>query len=304
MSTATPARPMLSATLGLLAGAIMISFAAVFVRLSDMPPTTSGFYRMVFGLAAWWVLLIAVPAMRQGWQQAWPSSILIAAFFCADIWFWHQSIAFIGPGLSTLLANFQVFILTAVGVVFFKEHIHWRFGLGLGLAMAGLWLLFGREWAELGLQARSGVWLGLLTACAYALYLLSLRGFQIKHPSIRPEARLMQVTLCCGVMLGAINAWEGHGFAIPSTQSWLALVGLGLFCQVLGWLLITKSLPQLPAALVGLLLLIQPAASVGWDVWFFSLELSTGKAIGALLALVGIYFGLRASKGSDSIAKP
>ena len=304
MSPTTPARPALPAILGLLAGAIMISFAAVFVRLSDMPPTTSGFYRMVFGLAAWWVLLIAVPAMRQGWQQAWPSSILIAAFFCADIWFWHQSIAFIGPGLSTLLANFQVFILTAVGVVVFKERIHWRFGLGLGLAMAGLWLLFGREWAELGLQAQSGVWLGLLTACAYALYLLSLRGFQIKHPSIRPEARLMQVTLCCGVMLGAINAWEGHSFSIPSSQSWLALVGLGLFCQVLGWLLITKSLPQLPAALVGLLLLIQPAASVGWDVWFFSLELSTGKAIGALLALVGIYFGLRASKGSDSIAKP
>ena len=298
------ATPPLSATLGLLAGAIMISFAAIFVRLSEVPPTTSGVYRMVFGASAWLVLLLAVPAMRQGWQKAWPSSILIAAFFCADIWFWHQSIAFIGPGLSTLLANFQVFILTLVGVVFFKEHIHWRFGLGVGLAMAGLWLLFGREWAELTLEARSGVWLGLMTACAYAFYLLSLRGFQIKHPTIRPEARLMQVTLCCGVMLGAINAFEGHSFVIPSAQSWLSLIALGLFCQVLGWLLITKSLPQLPAALVGLLLLIQPAASVGWDVWFFSLALSPGKVIGLALALVGIYFGLRASKGSDSIAKP
>jgi drug/metabolite transporter (DMT)-like permease len=231
MSTTAPTRPALSAILGLLAGAIMISFAAVFVRLSDMPPTTSGFYRMVFGLAAWWVLLIAVPAMRQGWQQAWPSSILIAAFFCADIWFWHQSIAFIGPGLSTLLANFQVFILTAVGVVLFKEHIHWRFGLGLGLAMAGLWLLFGREWAELGLQAQSGVWLGLLTACAYALYLLSLRGFQIKHPSIRPE----RPQLCDSlqpIVAGAGGPWvvlSGARLAVDHQKLAAAPCGVGGF---------------------------------------------------------------------------
>lgn len=290
------------AALSVLAGAIMISFAAVFVRLSEVAPTTSGFYRMAFGAVVWAALLIAVPAMRQGWRTHWLSSSLIASFFCLDIWLWHQSIAYIGPGLSTLLANFQVFVLTIVGVVFFKEHVHWRFGLGVALAMAGLWLLFGREWASLSAQARLGVWLGLMTAGAYALYLLSLRGFQLKHTAIRPEARLMQVTVCCGIMLGLINVLEGHGFAIPSWSSFWALMALGALCQVLGWLLITKSLPLLPAGLVGLLLLIQPAASVGWDVWFFSLDLSPGKLMGACLALMGIYLGLRAANSSDSIA--
>lgn len=279
----------------------MISFAAVFVRLSEVAPTTSGFYRMAFGAIVWVALLLAIPQMRTGWRKHWMSSFLIAGFFCLDIWLWHQSIAFIGPGLSTLLANFQVFILTLVGVVFFKETIHWRFAVGLMLAMGGLWLLFGREWGQLSAEARAGVWLGLMTAGAYAFYLLSLRGFQLRHTSIRPEARLMQVTVCCGVMLGIINVLEGSGFAIPSIGSLLSLIALGLFCQVLGWLLITKSLPQLPAALVGLLLLIQPAASVGWDVWFFSLELSSIKVLGAVLALLGIYLGLRASRGSDSI---
>lgn len=285
-----------------LAGAIMISFAAVFVRLSDVAPTTSGFYRMAFGSVVWVMLLVAIPAMRQGWQKHWASSGLIAAFFCLDIWFWHQSIFYIGPGLSTLLANFQVFVLSLVGVFFLKERLHWRFGLGVGLAMGGLWLLFGREWGSLSPDARLGVWLGLMTACAYSLYLLSLRGYQMKHTGMRPEARLMQVTVLCGLMLGLINVMEGHGFGIPSISTWLSLIALGLFCQVLGWLLITQSLPFLPAALVGLLLLIQPAASVGWDVWFFSLDLSWGKLTGAVLALIGIYLGLRATKGSDSIA--
>lgn len=290
------------AVIHVLAGAIMISFAAIFVQLSNVAPTTSGFYRMVFGTGFWVLLLLALPQMRTGWQRHWPSSFLISVFFCLDIWFWHQSIFFIGPGLSTLLANFQVFILTAAGVVVFKEHVHPRFIIGLGFAMTGLWLLFGRQWAVLTPEARLGVWLGLLTATSYALYLLSLRSFQMKHSSIRPEARLMQVTLCCGLLLGGINWIEGHDFVIPNLQSLWALLALGLFCQVLGWLLITKSLPILPAALVGLLLLIQPAASVLWDVIFFSLSLPPEKLFGALLALVGIYLGLRSGKGSDSIA--
>lgn len=290
------------AALGVLAGAIMISFAAVFVRLSEVAPTTSGFYRMAFGALVWAVLLICIPSMRQGWRSHWLSSGLIAAFFCLDIWLWHQSIAFIGPGLSTLLANFQVFVLTLVGVVWFKERVQGRFALGIGLAMTGLWLLFGREWGQLTPEARLGVWLGLMTAGAYAMYLLSLRGFQMKHGDIRPEARLMQITVCCGLMLGVINIFEGHGFAIPSWSSFWSLLALGAFCQVLGWLLITKGLPLLPAGLVGLLLLIQPAASVGWDVWFFSLDLSPGNLVGACLALMGIYLGLRASGSSDSIA--
>ena len=38
-------------------------------------------------------------------------------FFSLDLWFWHRSIIYIGPGLSTLLANFQVFILMLVGIL-------------------------------------------------------------------------------------------------------------------------------------------------------------------------------------------
>ncbi len=290
------------AALQVLAGAIMISFAAVFVELSALQPTASGFYRMLFGAFFWVILMMAIPSMRQGWHQHWGSSTLIAVFFCLDIWFWHQSIFYIGPGLSTLLANFQVFILTITGLIVFKEQVRPRFLIGLLLAMSGLFLLFGRDWAAMSPETRLGVWLGLLTATAYALYLLSLRGFQLKHTSIRPEARLMQVTVLCGGMLAMINLAEGNTFSIPNNTSLWSLVALGLFCQVLGWLFITKSLPVLPAGLIGLLLLIQPAASVLWDVLFFSLSLPPIELTGALLALVGIYLGLHSAKGSDSIA--
>ena len=47
-------------------------------------------------------------------------------------------------------------------------------------------------------------------------------------------------------------AWPSHG--------WLAL--LGLTSQSIGYLLISMSLPRLPAALVSIILLVQPVATM------------------------------------------
>jgi drug/metabolite transporter (DMT)-like permease len=287
-------RPLRAALL-VLGGAIMISFAAVFARLSGMPPTTSGFYRMVFGCLAFAILLGLRPEMRVGLRDNWSGSLLIGALFAADIWFFHRAIDYIGPGLSTLLANFQVFVLTAAGVIWMRERFGWRFAAGLAFAMAGLWLLFGRDWVDLPPDYRLGVFMGVMTALAYAFYLLSLRGFQIRHGHIRPEARLLQSTFCCALVLGAANLLEGNDFVIPDLQALGALIGLGVFCQVLGWLSITRGMPDLPAGLVGLLLLIQPASSVLWDYLIFGLRLDAWQLAGLVLALIGIYFGLRSA---------
>ena len=285
----------LKAGLFVLAGAIMISFAAIFARLTEMPPTTSGFYRMVFGCLAFATLLLLRPEMRTGLKDNWSGSFLIGALFAADIWFWHRAIEYIGPGLSTLMANLQVFVLTAVGVIWMRERVGWRFASGLALAVTGLWLLFGRDWANLPPDYRLGIVLGILTALAYGFYLLALRGFQIRHSHIRPEARLLQSTLCCGLVLGVANVLEGNNFVIPTWQAFWALVGMGVACQMLGWLLITRGMPFLPAALVGLLLLIQPSSSIVWDMIIFGLRLEPWQIVGIVLALVGIYLGMRSA---------
>lgn len=290
----TPPSPLRAALL-VTGGATLISFAAIFARLADVAPTTSGFYRMFFGSLVFLAWLLLRPELRQGFGRHWASSFLIGALFAADIWFWHRAIEYIGPGLATLMANFQVFMLTAIGVFWLRERVGWRFATGLGLSAAGLWLLFGRDWANLTGEYRLGIVLGLLTALAYALYLLSLRGYQIRHAGLRPETRLAQVTICCGLVLGTLNLIEGNSFAIPDAQTLASLVALGLFCQVLGWLLITRGMPFLPAALVGLLLLLQPSLSILWDMLLFALRLSPWQIVGAMLAMAGIYLGFRSA---------
>jgi drug/metabolite transporter (DMT)-like permease len=278
------------------AGAVLISLAAVFVRLADVEPTVSAFYRMLFGAATLFALLAIRPALARGLAAGWGASLLIAAFFAADLWFWHRSIVSIGPGLATLLANFQVFVLAAIGVLVYREHFGPRVAAAIALAALGLWLLFGREWSTLPEGYRVGIGFGLATALAYSAYLLSLRHAQGGEARMRGEARLAQVTLLCCLMLGLINLGEGHGFSIPNTRSLLALIALGVCCQVLGWLAITRGMPGLPASLVGLLLLLQPTLSMLWDVLLFGLALSLWQWAGALLALAGIYLGMRASR--------
>lgn len=276
----------------LLAGAVCISLSAVFTRAADVAPTVSGFYRMLFGGLALAGLLAARPSMRAGWSRNWAGSLVISVFFAADLWLWHQSIWLIGPGLATLLANFQVFALTLIGVLFFRERFGPRAATGLGLAMLGLWLLFGRDWTSLTPEARLGVILGLLTAAAYSGYVLSLRQFQTRHPDIRPEARVLQVCLLCGALMLAVTLIEGHSLAIPDGGSLAALIAYGVVCQVCGWLLITRGMPHIAASVVGLVLLLQPTLSIVWDMIFFGLRIGPWQGAGCMLALVGIYVGV------------
>src|SRR5690625_5839555 len=138
--------------------------------------------------------------------------------------------------------------------------------------MSGLWLLFGSDWHNLPPDYRTGIGLGLLAALAYALYLLSLRGFQIRHAHIRPEARLLQSTFFCALLLGAANLAEGNSFVLTDGMALPWLVLLGLVCQMLGWLVVTRGMPVLPAALAGLPVLLQPASAVRGDFLFFGLE--------------------------------
>ncbi|HXR63901.1 MAG TPA: DMT family transporter [Rudaea sp.] len=277
-------------------GAALISTTSIFVRWAHVEPTTSAFYRMALGA----VMLMGLQLARGLWrlpdrgEVAW--LLLPALAFGADLMIWHRSIREVGPGLATLLGNFQVFIMAGVGIAFYHERPGWRFALGVALALGGLWLLVGVGWESLTPRYRFGVLLGVLTGVAYAVYMLSLRSAQLRRRDLTPERTLLLVSILCAAMLAAAVAVEGSGFAIPDGQSWLALLGLGLFGQVLGWVLIARAMPQLPASLVGLLLLLQPALSFVLDVLLFARPTAPADWIGLALSLVGIFVATARSR--------
>lgn len=276
-------------------GAFIISFSAVFVTIAEVTPTSAGFYRVFFGF----LFLLAATLWRKDFKPISVSQGLLIVFcgfiFAVDLFVWHESITYIGPGLATLLGNFQVFLLAATGIIFFKEKIRPSFLLAIPLAIFGLLLIVGFDWSKLSSSYKIGIYFGLLTAVCYTVFLLTLRKIQ-DSSSHDLFLYLMLVSLACSIFLGARMLWTGDTFSIPDSKSLIALVALGFFSQCFGWVLIANAISKIPASLTGLILLLQPSLSFCWDVLFFDRPTDTYNWIGLVLTLTAIYMGLGGTK--------
>lgn len=292
-----------AARVQMLLGAAIIGSNGLMVRLAEVPPTVSAFWRMLFAA----VLLALLVTARQGWQRlsprAWAWVALPAIAFAADLWLWHRSILLIGPGLATLLGNAQVFFMVLAGAVFFAERLSARFAAGVLLAFFGLWLLLGGDWHSLPADYRRGVWFGLATGLAYALFNIGLKRAQSEAATGRERVPVEQV-LCLAAFgsalcLGGTGLAEGSRFAIPSWSSLAVLLALAAIGHCLSWILISRAIAVLPVALVGLLLLVQPTVAYLLDVFLLGMPATPRQWAGFAVALAGIFLaGLKARPAS------
>ncbi len=274
-------------------GAALISLSPVWVRLVTVAPTTSGFYRTLIGGGALAIYLL-VTRQRLGLSKRIIIVLLAGAvFFALDLWFWHRSIYYIGPGLATLLANFQVFFMMLAGVALLGQTPRTMQLIAVPLAILGLALLVGVEWQTLTAEYRLGVGFGLLTAVAYAGYLLSLRKACALSAHRVPAREVAVVSLVTALLLGITALAEGNSLIIPTLADAGWLFAYGLLSHCIGWLLIAASLPKVTATEAGLALLLQAVLSFGWEILFFNRTLTTTEAIGAAITLVAIYLGSR-----------
>ncbi len=276
----------------LICGAGMISFSGVFVKLAHVAPSVSAFYRVLIGGV---ILLIIARlrnnSLRPGWKTL-RMILLATAFFSMDLILYHRSILIIGPGLSTILSNFQVFFMAAFAIFVLKEKPTSKFLISIPLAVAGLFLIVGFKWEFMSGTYKSGIIFGLLAGLFYAFYILALRNTQIREERISIFSSLAIISLMTAAAVAVYILLVTHqSLAIPDLQTMGAILGLGIVSQVLGWILITSALPELEVSVTGLILLLQPALAYVWDVLLFSHPVSIVEVSGAVIALVAIYLG-------------
>ena len=245
-----------------LAGALAIAFSAIFVRLSEASPSTAAVFRCAYAVP----ILIALAAWETRRYGPRPRrDRLIGAgagvLFAIDLVFWHHSIANVGAGLATVLGNLQVLLVAFGAWAVLGERPGRRLVAAIPVVLTGAVMISGVfESGAYGKDPALGAIYGLLTTIAYAGFLLVLR--QVNRDVRRPAGPLLDATASSavvaalsGVVVGDLDlvpSWPGHG--------WLLL--LAVSSQVVGWLLISVSLPRLPAALTSVLLLVQPATTV------------------------------------------
>jgi drug/metabolite transporter (DMT)-like permease len=258
------------------------------VRLADVEPSTAAFYRCAYALPplaalAYW------ERRRHGSRGgrlralAWIAGL----FFAADLILWHHSIAKVGAGLATVLGNVQVVLVPLAAWLLLRERPSRPVLLAVPVVLTGVVLISGviGEGAY-GDDPALGALFGILTAVAYAGFLLVLRAGS--PDASRSSGALFHATLAstvaivpAGVLLGELElatSWESAGW----------LVTLALTSQVLGWLLITAALPQVPAAVSSVVLTLQPVMSVVFAMLLVDEDPSWVQLVGIGVVICGI----------------
>lgn len=282
--------------LQVLFGAFLISFSSVFVKLVHVGPTSSMFYRFFFGGAA---LLCAVIVRRESvWKgfhtMKW--AIMGGFIFSIDLFFWHRSIHYVGPGLATILANFQVFSLSVIGALFLKEKLTFRFLISVPLAFTGLFMIIGWQFDSMDMLYVWGIIYGLLTAVCFTGLTLVMQKSQKIPDKHSPVVNMMWVCFFGSLLGGVLVVASGETFVIPDIYSLFFLVVYGAVCTGLGWAFISKGLPKITVSLAGLVLILQPTGSFIWDMLIFSRPTTGLQLTGAVLTISAIYLGASRKK--------
>lgn len=271
-----------------MAGATCIAFSAILVRLADVPPSTAAFYRCAYalpalGLLAWWERRRFGPLGR----RVVALGLVAGVLFMADLILWHHAIAAVGAGLATVLGNVQVVIVPLAAWLLLRERPAGRTLASVPVVLVGIVLISGVVGAgAYGSNPPLGVLFGILTAIAYAGFLLVLRAgsADLRRPAgplFYATASSAVVTLPVGAGLGELElepSWPVHG--------WLVL--LALTSQVAGWLLIAAALPRLPAAITSVTLTLQPALAVVFAVILLDEDPSPTQIAGVAVIVAGI----------------
>ncbi len=277
-------RPELAGALG----ALVIAFSAILVRLAEVSPSTAAVFRCFYELPVL-AVLAWLDRRRYGPIGRRDHLFALAAGVClaADLTFWHHSIEAVGAGLATLLANVQVVLVGVMAWAWLGERPERRSLASIPVVFVGVVLISGAVGAgAYGEDPLLGVVYGTLTAVTYALFLLILR--EGNSDIRRPAGPLFDATLSAGVVSAIAGVAVGDLDWVPDLEAQAWLVLLALSSQVLGWMLISVSLPRLPAVLTSILLMLQPVATIFLGAVLLSEAPSAVQLAGVAIVILGV----------------
>jgi drug/metabolite transporter (DMT)-like permease len=278
-------------------GAACISSSAILVTLARTDPVTTAFFRCALALPV--LVPLAVAEQRRLGRRSLRSRVsagVAGVFLAVDLVLWNHAIADVGAGVATVLGNLQILFVAAFAWLVLHERPHRLLLVMLPVVLTGVVLVSGMLGGGdrgAGMHPAAGVAFGVATSAAYACYLLILRGAagQSQHVA----GQLADAT--AGATIGALAiglALGGLQFDVPWPDlRWL--LALALISQSAGWLLITASLPRLPAAVSSLVLLLQPAAALLLADVVLRERPALVQVAGAALVCLGVVASTRSS---------
>ncbi len=292
-------RRALLAFAALVLGAVAMGASPLFVRLADVGPYASAFWRCALALP---FLALWAASERGGMAAALRGVdrvvILSGVFFAGDLFFWHLSI------LATTVANATFFATTSpIWVAFgawllLGEKIGARTVGGLALCMLGGAALIGQSWGFAPHRLIGDLY-GLITAIFFGSYLLTIRSARATFGA--GQLAFVSTAITTAILFVIALALEPR--LLPqSPNGMLILLALALVSQVGGQGLLAVALGTLPATFSSLVIFLEAiaAAALAWAV--LGEALGALQMLGGILILAGIYLARPRQTARDAPA--
>lgn len=281
----------------LLLGGMAIGFAGIFMRLSDVNPLASAFWRMALAAPLLWIWALAVRRQDEGAKKRTDFTLALALagiYFAGDMGIWHLSLHYTTVANATLLSNFAPIFIALWMWVAHRVRFARIFIVGMVIALVGAIMLVGpnASGGNGGDNKLLGDALGLGSAVFYAAYQLVIKDARSQYSTARLMAWSTTIT---GLALLPFALMSPGAFLPAQASGWLPLLALALIAQIGGQTVIAYASAHLPASLSSVSLLIQPltAAVAAWLI--FQEAIGPMQMAGGALLLWGIYLSKRGS---------
>lgn len=282
------------ALVALIVGAGAIGFAPIFVKLSEVGPVSTAFWRMALALPFYWLWLNQqrLPLKPTSTWSDLRWLLLVGLFFAGDLAAWHWSLEFTTVSNSVILANCAPIFVTFGAWFFFSERFNRLFIIGLVIAIIGAVMLVGAGFS-LNSQTWFGDLLAILTAMFYAGYILSVKQARSRFPTITV---MVWLSIIASLVLLPLALISEPTLLALSWPGWLVLGGVALICQFGGQSMIAYALAHLPASFSSVTLLLQPVLATTFAWIILNETLGFWQGIGGVIVLSGIFLARRGSQ--------
>jgi drug/metabolite transporter (DMT)-like permease len=291
---AAPALPLAA----LLLGALAMAISPIFVRLADVGPFASAFWRVAAALPVLW-LWAAVEARQTGEPASaafrFDGSIIAAGLvFAADLLFWHLSILNTTIANATFLATMApVWVVLGSGF-FIGEAVGRQVVSGLVLCLVGAAALFGASFGYAP-DRLDGDFYGAATSFFFGAYFLAVRA--ARRNSGPGRIVFLSSLVTAAVLLPVALIVEGR--LLPSDLGGLAAVlALALVSHTGGQGFLAYALGHLPAAFSSLVIFLEAIAAALFAWWLLGEPVSWLQAAGGAFILAGIWLARPRRNGS------
>jgi drug/metabolite transporter (DMT)-like permease len=269
----------------LVAGAMAMGISPIFVRLADVGPFTSAFWRVTLALPALWLWMrLAEGGARPRARFSLPV-VLAGLAFAGDLLFWHSAILRTSVANATFFATTAPIWVVAFSWLLFGQKAGRETLIGLALCLVGGAALVAQS-LRLRPEGALGDAFGVATGLFFGLYFLAVEAARRRTGAARVTFELSMVT--AAVLLVVAVAAEGK-LAPSSLAGVAALLGMSWVSHAGGQGLLSVALGRLPATFSSLVIFLEAVAAALFAWALLGEPISGVQAVGGALIMAGIY---------------